>query len=145
KIIRKFSIIELYVDGIRIKLEGGNKYIHQLESKYFLAQRRLRIGNFKNISQWNGILAGLTFNRQSIFDSLSFTLIRSGDVEEVYPDQYIGQFNLTSISFISSIDTSILPTSTLITSIINLTNENSSIPILGHLYHNEPITKINII
>ncbi len=30
----------------------------QLEQRTFLAQRRLRIGNFKNISQWNGILAG---------------------------------------------------------------------------------------
>ncbi|CAF3683694.1 unnamed protein product [Rotaria sp. Silwood1] len=145
KIVRKFSFIELYVDGIRIKLEGGNKYAHNLESKPFLAQRRLRIGNFKNVSQWNGILAGLTFNRQSIFDSLSSTLIRLGDVEEVYPDQYTGQFNLTSIYFISSTDTSILSTNIFSTSIININIESSSIPILGHLYHNEPITKINII
>ncbi|CAF1317126.1 unnamed protein product [Rotaria sordida] len=142
KIIRKFSIIELYVDGIRIKLEGGNKYLNQLESKSFLAQRRLRIGNFKNISQWNGIIAGLAFNRQSIFDSLNYKLIRLGDIEEVYPDQYTGQFNLTSIS---SIETSIHSTSTSTISIINITIETSSIPILGHLYHNESITKLNII
>jgi hypothetical protein len=30
----------------------------QSEQRTFLAQRRLRVGNFKNISQWNGILAG---------------------------------------------------------------------------------------
>ncbi|CAF1412210.1 unnamed protein product [Rotaria sordida] len=67
KIIRKFSIIELYVDGIRIKLEGGNKYLNQLESKSFLAQRRLRIGNFKNISQWNGIIADCPYIDECIY------------------------------------------------------------------------------
>ncbi|CAF5197888.1 unnamed protein product, partial [Rotaria magnacalcarata] len=58
KLIRKFASIELYVDDIEIKLDGGNKYTNPLEQRSFLAQRRLRIGNFKNISQWNGILAG---------------------------------------------------------------------------------------
>ncbi|CAF5054575.1 unnamed protein product, partial [Rotaria socialis] len=58
KLIRKFASIELYVDDIEIRLDGGNKYTNPLEQQSFLAQRRLRIGNFKNISQWNGILAG---------------------------------------------------------------------------------------
>ncbi|CAF4953478.1 unnamed protein product, partial [Rotaria socialis] len=61
KLIRKFASIELYVDDIEIRLDGGNKYTSPLEQQSFLAQRRLRrlrIGNFKNISQWNGILAG---------------------------------------------------------------------------------------
>ena len=32
------------------------------QQRSFLAQRRLRIGSFKNVSQWNGIVAG-KFNR----------------------------------------------------------------------------------
>ncbi|CAF2945827.1 unnamed protein product [Rotaria sp. Silwood2] len=59
KIIRQLSTVELYVDGIRIKLEGGNKYSRQLEQQALLKQRRLRIGGFKNVSHWNGIIAGL--------------------------------------------------------------------------------------
>ncbi|CAF3712480.1 unnamed protein product [Rotaria socialis] len=145
KLIRKFASIELYVDDIEIRLDGGNKYTNPLEQQSFLAQRRLRIGNFKNISQWNGILAGLTLNRQSIFDSLSKTLLRSGDVEEVYPDQYTGQFNLTPVSFISSTTTSIPGTRILTTDILNLPMETSSTPIIGHLYHSEPITNINMV
>jgi hypothetical protein len=58
KIVRKFSIIQLYVDGIMINLEGENTNLKKSEKKSFLAQRRLRIGNFKNVSLWNGILAG---------------------------------------------------------------------------------------
>jgi len=58
KIIRKFSIIQLYVDGIMINLEGENTNLKTSEKKSFLAQRRLRIGSFKNLSLWNGILAG---------------------------------------------------------------------------------------
>lgn len=84
KIIRKLSKIEFYVDGIEIPLEGGNsKYelsskteirrfvclenIRQSEQRLFLAQRRLRIGNFKNNSQWNGIIAGKFYYRNLNF------------------------------------------------------------------------------
>ncbi len=39
KIIRKYSIIELYVDGIKIKLEGGNSKLDKEKKrtieKYF--------------------------------------------------------------------------------------------------------------
>ena len=47
---------------------------------------------------------GLAFNRQAIFENLSSILIRMGDVEEVTPDQYTGQFHLinSSTSTISS-------------------------------------------
>ncbi|CAF3939874.1 unnamed protein product [Rotaria sordida] len=152
KIIRRFSIIELYVDGTRIKLEGGNKYSRQLEQQTFLKQQRLRIGNFKNASHWNGIIAGLSFNGQPIFDSLSHTLIYSGDVEEVYPDKRTGLFNLTDLFYtvtaiISSTTTSILPT-------LNDTFEifttysikpTTDIPIIDHLYHQERVTQINLI
>ncbi|CAF1390230.1 unnamed protein product, partial [Rotaria magnacalcarata] len=87
----------------------------------------------------------LTLNRQSIFDSLSKTLLRSGDVEEVYPGQYTGQFNFTPVSFISSTTTSIPGTQILTSYILNLPMETSSIPIIDHLYHSEPITNINIV
>lgn len=57
KIIRKYSQIQLYVDGIRINFEEENRRL--AEKKSFLAQRRLRIGgSFVNGSVWNGIIAG---------------------------------------------------------------------------------------
>jgi hypothetical protein len=57
KIIRKYSQIELYIDGIRIDFEGENRRL--TGQKTFLAQRRLRIGGkFLNSSIWNGIIAG---------------------------------------------------------------------------------------
>ncbi len=59
KIIRKYSQIELYVDGIRIIFEGKNR--RSIEQKNFLAQRRLTIGSYSNISIWNGIIAGRFF------------------------------------------------------------------------------------
>jgi hypothetical protein len=76
KIVRRAGIIEFYVDSIRMKLNEGNskpsrnllriddvecsllEYAYAAETRPFPAQRRLRIGSFQNVSQWNGILAG---------------------------------------------------------------------------------------
>ncbi|UJR36616.1 hypothetical protein I4U23_029336 [Adineta vaga] len=153
KIIRRLSIIELYVDGIRVKLEGGNKYARQSEQqRSFLAQRRLRIGSFKNISQWNGIVAGLSFNRQSIFDSLFKTLVRSGDVEEVQPDEHTGLFNLVESTHYQTFMSSSTMISTL--SITNTTYETTTVgqinstidgPIADNIYHQQSITQMNSI
>ncbi|CAF3986081.1 unnamed protein product [Adineta steineri] len=153
KIIRRLSMVELYVDGIRMKLEGGNKYSrHTEQQRSFLAQRRLRIGSFKNVSQWNGILAGLSFNRQSIFDSLFNTLIRSGDVEEVQPDINTGQFILIdpaaiAIPILSSTITSIIPINnnnyTFEFFTKNITNTTVEVPSVGNIYHRNAITPIN--
>jgi hypothetical protein len=75
KIIRRLSMVELYIDGSRVELDGEHsmfmvniniikrficlEYSRQSEQRSFLAQRRLRIGSFKNVSQWTGILAGM--------------------------------------------------------------------------------------
>jgi hypothetical protein len=124
----------------------------QSEQRIFLSQRRLRIGSFKNNSQWNGILAGLSFNRQSIFDSLSNTLIHSGDVEEVYPDKHTGLFNLVdsfyiATAIISSTSTSIIPirNHTFEISTINLTILTTDIPIVDNIYHQEYVNDIDLI
>ena len=74
---------------------------------------------------------------------------RSGDVEEVYPDRYTNQFNLIQTSYIAestviSTDSSNL-TRTSTTSMMNVTLEISSIPMLGHLYHHEQTTQVNVI
>lgn len=76
KIVRRAGIIEFYVDSIRMKLDEGNsklsrnllriddvecsllEYAYPNGTRPFLGQRRLRIGSFQNVSQWNGILAG---------------------------------------------------------------------------------------
>ena len=75
KIVRRAFIIEFYVDSVRMKLDGSNSkssrnllriddesfllgYASLAETRPFLAQRRLRIGSFQNVLQWNGILAG---------------------------------------------------------------------------------------
>ncbi|CAF3397563.1 unnamed protein product [Rotaria sp. Silwood1] len=152
KIIRRLSTVELYVDGIRIKLEGGNKYSRQLELQTLLKQRRLRIGSFKNVSHWNGIVAGLSFNRQPIFDSLASTLNYSGDVEEVYPDKHTGLFSLidsfyTATAIISSttISTLSMINDTVETSTTYITIPTTSLPILDNLYHQEHVTEINLI
>ncbi|CAF4307201.1 unnamed protein product, partial [Adineta steineri] len=91
----------------------------------------------------------LSLNRQSIFDSLGNTLIRSGDVEEVYPNQYLGQFNLTNLSdiLIFSTTTSLFTSNNTrsITSILNSTIDTSTIAIADYIHHAEPKTKVNII
>jgi hypothetical protein len=81
KIVRRTARIEFYVDGIPTKLDGGNskqidrhhdveirtslnerlsrlEYAEQTNLPTFHAQRLLRLGNFKNGSIWNGIVAG---------------------------------------------------------------------------------------
>ncbi|CAF3394445.1 unnamed protein product [Rotaria sp. Silwood1] len=73
KIIRRLSTVELYVDGIRIKLEGGNKYSRQLELQTLLKQRRLRIGSFKNVSHWNGIVADSPISIEYIDETQSIS------------------------------------------------------------------------
>jgi hypothetical protein len=80
----------------------------------------------------------LSFNRQSIFDSLAHTLIRSGDIEEVYPDQYTNQFNLIDTSMMSSTIASS-------SSIMNVTIETSTIPLIDYLYDHEQTTQRNVI
>lgn len=74
-------------------------------------------------------------------------MIRSGDIEEVYPEQYTGQFNLVPMSYLSSTTTPpSSPNSSTSTSItIIIENQTSTIPVIGHLYHNEPPKKINIV
>ena len=71
KILRRLSQIEFYVDGKEIKLNRGNHLVEssrQIERQAFPFQRRLRIGNFKNNSQWNGIIAGRKkFSQQKFF------------------------------------------------------------------------------
>lgn len=46
------------------------------------------------------VCVGLVFNRQAIFENHSRALIHMGDVEEVTPDQYTGQFHLINSSTI---------------------------------------------
>ncbi|CAF1039482.1 unnamed protein product [Adineta steineri] len=149
KIIRKLSVIDLYVDGVKITLTGENKPIYSSDQRIYSTQRQITIGSFKNTSQWNGVIAGLSLNRQSIFDSLGNTLIRSGDVEEVYPNQYLGQFNLTNLSdiLIFSTTTSLFTSNNTrsITSILNSTIDTSTIAIADYIHHAEPKTKVNII
>ncbi|CAF0933568.1 unnamed protein product [Adineta steineri] len=149
KIIRKLSVIDLYVDGVKIPLTGENKPIYSSDQRIYSTQRQITIGSFKNTSQWNGVIAGLSLNRQSIFDSLGNTLIRSGDVEEVYPNQYLGQFNLTNLSdiLIFSTTTSLFTSNNTrsITSILNSTIDTSTIAIADYIHHAEPKTKVNII
>ncbi|CAF1594503.1 unnamed protein product [Adineta ricciae] len=99
KIVRNVTAIKLYIDGAEIKLLGSNKHLEPLDQRSSLTPLRLRIGSFTNTSRWNGIVAGFSFNRQSIFDSLNRTLIRLGDVEEVHPNPYLSQFDLVHSSF----------------------------------------------
>lgn len=66
------------------------------------------------LSEFAAVL-GLSLNRQSIFDSLSKTLVRSGDVEDVEPNDQTGLFNLIeslhiATAIISSTSTSISTT-----------------------------------
>ncbi|CAF1031510.1 unnamed protein product [Adineta ricciae] len=152
KVIRKLSTIELYVDGIRVKLDGGNKYTRQSDQqRSFLAQRRLRIGSFKNISIWNGIIAGLSFNRQSVFDSLSNTLIRTGDVEEVQPDDHTGLFNLVESTHYATpiISSTVLSTSSIMnntyeTTILDQTiSHTTDIPMADNIFHQPAATQVN--
>ncbi|CAF4126476.1 unnamed protein product [Rotaria socialis] len=157
KIIRRLSTVELYVDGIRIKLEGETKLPRQLDQPMAISQKRLRIGSFKNVSHWNGIIAGLSFNRQPVFDSLSNTLTYSGDVAEAYPDKYTDQFNLVDSFYIATAIISSTAT-TAVTSIISRIEDSSepstettlatstiSVPILDSLYHQDYITQVNLI
>ncbi|CAF4443317.1 unnamed protein product, partial [Adineta steineri] len=94
----------------------------------------------------------LSFNRQSIFDSLFNTLVRSGDVEEVQPDINTGQFILIdptaiAVPILSSTITSIIPinnnnyTFEFFTN--NITNTTVEVPSVGNIYHPNPITPIN--
>ncbi|CAF1919690.1 unnamed protein product [Rotaria magnacalcarata] len=161
KIIRRLSTVELYVDGIRIKLEGGTKLPRQLDQPMAISQKRLRIGSFKNVSHWNGIIAGLSFNRQPIFDSLSNTLTYSGDVTEAYPHKYTGQFNLVDSFYIATAiisSTTTVATAAAVASVISRIEDSSgpstettlatsaiSVSIVDNLYHQNYITQVNLI
>lgn len=57
QIRRKSSLIELYIDGLRVEFE--EKVRRLADQRIFLAQRRLIIGSFSSTtSSWNGIIAG---------------------------------------------------------------------------------------
>lgn len=115
-----------------------------------LLPRRLHLGNFHNGSHWNGIIAGqfslfdpsvvhlsfslcsgLSYNRQLVFDHFSSTLIRSGDLEEVYPDEYTGHFKLIEAIYTPSPSTTppppSLPSST---TIVTTTTSSSTVTIV---------------
>ncbi|CAF0779871.1 unnamed protein product, partial [Didymodactylos carnosus] len=162
KIVREMSTIELYIDGVKINLEGGNKYEKHLQ-RQFVKQVRIRIGGEKN---WNGIIAGLSHNRQSIFDSLNDVLQRNGDVEDVYPDPFIGHFILVSskimtistsppstrtttvLTTITSATTSLKPTVrnelTTSTYSTNAFSTVTTLMILDHIYHPQVTINNNI-
>ena len=84
---------------------------------------------------------GLSLNRQSIFDSLSKTLVRSGDVEDVHPDEQTGLFNLIesfhiATAIIAPSSTSISTTtndSTTSTSVVDSVTETSYLPMIDPL------------
>jgi hypothetical protein len=93
----------------------------------------------------------LSFNRQSIFDSLGHTLIRSGDVEEVRPNPYTNQFHLVDASIVS---TSTLPLTTAPlgtsqdssrASFSDATLITSAVPVVDYLYQTEQITKKTVL
>ncbi|CAF0896684.1 unnamed protein product [Didymodactylos carnosus] len=137
KIIREMSTIELYIDGGKINLEGGNEYGKDLH-RQFVNQIRIRLSGEK---PWNGIIAGLSYNRQSIFDSLSNTVQRNGDVEDVYPDPFIGRFTLVSsktatitTNVTTLLKTVIAKSSTYSTNDFILT---STLMPLDHIYHQQ--------
>ena len=115
------------------------------ESRSFLAQRRLRLGSFKNVSQWNGILAGLSFNRQSIFDSLAHTLNQSGDVQIAYPDQATGLFKLVESIHIAtaiiSSSTTPLPSSNESISTSHASSQTTESLIIDNRYSQEATTE----
>ena len=93
-------------------------------------------------------LSGLSFNRQSIFDSLRRTLVLSGDIELVSPDQYTGQFHLidsvppessSQPLDLASANSSFTP------SIIDMTVPSSSVPSMGQLYATERSVPIHTV
>jgi hypothetical protein len=113
---------------------------------------------------------GLSVNRQSVFDSLSQTLHRSGDVEQVQPDEYTGQFNLieslhtSTTSALPATTTAIVETETIQTTTTSSQQSNTTslftvhiqtltsstvnmtrLPMIDNLYHKEQITRVNII
>ena len=97
-------------------------------------------------------VSGLSFNRQSIFDSLSNSLLLSGDVEEVYPEKRTGLFNLMdsfyiATAIISSTTTSVVPiiNDTLETFTNYVTIPITNIPIVDNIYHREHVTQRNLI
>jgi len=143
KIVRLHSKIEFYVDGMEMKLDGGNKNLRSDSQRMFLAQRRIKIGTFKNNSKWNGIIAGLALNHQSIFSSLSHSLKFSGDVEPIHPDPQTGQFTLVDSFFIA---TAIISTTTTIASTTTTTTSTvSELAIIDNLYHQDESSETNFI
>lgn len=112
---------------------------------------------------------GLSFNRQTIFDSLSNTLIYSGDVEEVYPDRHAGLFHLVdsfhiATAIISSTAKAAAAATTTTTTIstvsilgdmedlyeplnesMSMNNSTSTVPIIDNIYHHQYVTQRNYI
>lgn len=98
------------------------------------------------------MISGLTFNRQSIFDSLSKNLIQTGDVEELPPDPKTGVFQLVDsfyvataiISSSTTLSIPVITNETMETPIINLTKPSLDTPIIDNIYHQEPITDTKV-
>jgi hypothetical protein len=96
---------------------------------------------------------GFAFNRQTIFDSLAHTLVRSGDVDEVLPDEQSGSFNLIesfhiATAIISSTSTlSMFNTSNddMSLSTVSTTLQVNNLPMIEHIYHQEQITPSNVL
>lgn len=97
-------------------------------------------------------LPGFSFNRQSIFDHPSNTLILFNDVKEVFPDERTGLFTLiesyhtataiisTTVAVPSISSTSAPMTTASMSTILSNISQLSPFPQIDHLYQEAPLT-----